>query len=411
MTADSFALNDDWSRLADIRPLPDIETGKMVRYRLDRVRGELARRGIPLCVLFNPVSLRYAADLREFPTFQSHVPYMYLAIPAAGPVIAYGGYAPPATGGDSVIDEARPARNLSAFIGGPNIDEQARLFGRDMKALMAEIGADDRRIAVEYVSPLATQALLQEGLDVLDAQGLMEDARLIKSAEEIACMKWSIAVAEHAMAKMKEALRPGVRENQLWGLLNYANLANDGDWHDTRLLASGPRTNPWPCEASERPVEDGDLVAFDTDMIGPFGYCADISRTYHCGPSRPTAEQRGLYTLSHEELQHNLGLLKAGTTFREISERAFKKPAGCRGYSSVIHGVGLCDEYPRVPFPENWDSKGYDGVIRPDTVICVESYAGYEGGREGVKLEEQVLVKSDGIEILSQFPFEEELLA
>ncbi|GIS88599.1 MAG: hypothetical protein CM1200mP18_13090 [Gammaproteobacteria bacterium] len=58
-------------------------------------------------------------------------------------------------------------------------------------------------------------------------------------------------------------------EAQLWGLLNYANLANNGDWHDGRMLASGPRINPWMQEATLRRVESGDLVGFDTDMVGP----------------------------------------------------------------------------------------------------------------------------------------------
>ena len=61
---------------------------------------------------------------------------------------------------------------------------------------------------------------------------------------------------------------------------------------ETRLLSSGPRTNPWMQECGHRTIEAGDLVAFDTDMIGPHGYCADISRTYLCGPGAPTAEQR-----------------------------------------------------------------------------------------------------------------------
>jgi Xaa-Pro aminopeptidase len=390
--------------------MPDVDVGRMLRHRLGRVRGELESRDIPLCVLTNPISMRYAADIDQFPIFQSHVPFMYLAVPVDGPVVVYGGYLPAETEGDSVVDEVRPGRNLNSYIGGLELGDQARRFAQDLKGLTTEIGADNRRISVEYISPLATQALLREGFEVSDAQGLMEHARLIKSSEEIACMKWSIAVAEHGMAKMKEALQPGVRENQLWGLLNYANVANGGGWHETRLLSSGPRTNPWLQEATDRQIEDGDLVGFDTDMIGPFGYCADISRTYHCGPSKPRDEQRDLYKRSYQELQHNLELLEVGASLREISENASKPPEGCQQYPCVMHGVGLCDEYPRVVFPENWNSKGYDGYIRADTVMCVESYVGFHGGREGVKLEEQVLVKENGIEVLTSYPFEESLL-
>ena len=128
------------------------------------------------------------------------------------------------------------------------------------------------------------------------------------------------------------------------------------------------------------------------------------------GPSKPTAAQRDLYKRSYAEIQHNLGLLKAGASFREISDKAYRKPENCQSYSAVMHGVGLCDEAPRIVFPDNWDDKGYDGAIQADTVMCVESYVGFVGEREGVKLEEQVLVKQDGIEILTSYPFEDSLL-
>ena len=84
--------------------------------------------------------------------------------------------------------------------------------------------------------------------------------------------------------------------------LNYINVANDGDWHDGRMLASGPRTNPWCQEASPRRAESGDLVGVDTDMVGPSGYFADVSRTFHCGPARPTRRQKEPYRLAVEEI-------------------------------------------------------------------------------------------------------------
>ena len=71
------------------------------------------------------------------------------------------------------------------------------------------------------------------------------------------------------------------------------------------MLASGDRINPWLREASERRVEAGDLVGFDTDMVGPFGYCADISRTFFCGPGRPTRRQKQLYRHALDEIEHN----------------------------------------------------------------------------------------------------------
>jgi Xaa-Pro aminopeptidase len=58
----------------------------------------------------------------------------------------------------------------------------------------------------------------------------------------------------------------------------------------------------------------------------------------------------------------------------------------------------------------DFDESGYDGVVEPGMTLCVESYIGEEGGREGVKLEQQLLITDDGQELLSTFPFEPALL-
>ena len=409
-SADHSVIQDDWSLLSKIRPMPNINFKALMDYRLERIRKELRERNIPACILISPVSLRYAADIRLWPLFQSHVPMGYLFIAADGPVVSFGAGDSTNPAGYCVVTEKRPAKSLDYFSGGPRMQEDAIAFAGDLAALLSEV-TDQKRIAVEYVNPSATQALMAAGLEVIDAQPLMEHARYIKSAEEIECMKWSIAVAEHGVNKMAEVLRPGVRENQLWGLLNYANLANDGDWHDTRMLSSGPRTNPWFQEASERVIEAGDLVGFDTDMVGPFGYCCDLSRTLHCGPTAPTEAQKDLYKRSYDEILANTAILKAGKSFREISEQGTVQDKKYQRYSMLMHAVGLCDEYPRIPHLADWDVKGYDGVLEPMSVMCVESYLGIFGEREGVKLEEQILIKEDGIEILTQYPFEQHLLA
>jgi len=107
-----------------------------------------------------------------------------------------------------------------------------------------------------------------------------------------------------------------------------------------------------------------------------------------------------------------MDLLKPGLGFRELAERAWQLPASCAAnrYSVVVHGVGLCDEYPGVVYLEDFDAAGYDGIFEAGMAVCVESYIGEEGGHEGVKLEQQVLITEQGIEPLSTFPFEDALL-
>jgi Xaa-Pro aminopeptidase len=161
-----------------------------------------------------------------------------------------------------------------------------------------------------------------------------------------------------------------------------------------------------------RQIETGDMVSFDTDLVGPYGYCADISRSWRCGDGKPDDEQRRLYAAAYEQIQHNIALLKPGMSFREISHKAWPIPEEflSNRYTCLLHGVGLADEYPSLKHKVDFDNKGYDGILEEGTTVCVESMIAVEGGREGVKLEEQVLITKDGTKTLSSYRFEEDWL-
>jgi len=406
LSADKMLEDDTWSDLKQFRKMPEINFDRMQRYRMERIKAEMKKYDVSMCVLVSPISLRYAINYRSFGQLIAHMPCTYLFIPADGPLMLYNAF-----------DPAHPERSkrigqpISYFYGGDELEKYAGKFAQEILDYLAETGSASRRIAVEYVNPSITQALMKLDFEVIDGVLITERARLIKSADEIACIRWSVAVAEHGAAKLKQALKPGVSEVQLWGLLNYTNLANNGDWHDGRMLASGPRINPWLQEASERKIESGDLMGFDTDMIGPMGYCADISRTFHCGPDKPTKRQKELYRLTMDEIAFNLKLIKPGVTFSELQENSFPVPEEFHknAYPCIVHGVGMCDEYPHI-HPKFRGPLPYDEPLQTGMVVCVESYMGAVGERDGVKLEQQVLVTDEGYELLSLFPYEEDLI-
>ena len=68
---------------------------------------------------------------------------------------------------------------------------------------------------------------------------------------------------------MREQLKPGMTENELWSILHQTNIENYGEWIECRILSSGERTNPWMQECSNKIIQDGEIVSFDTDMVGP----------------------------------------------------------------------------------------------------------------------------------------------
>ena len=386
---------------------PVVDLLELRNYRQNRLRESMKARGICVAVLSNPMSTRYAADLMEYALYMSRTPTAILLFPVEGPVVGSGTYLPDT----DRIDRKIPSFLLSTFDGGLDLSDRSRLFADYMKSFLKELGFLDTRprVGLERMDPSTVQALMQAGIDCVDITGAVEEAKSVKSSEEVTLIRHAVAVAQFGIAAMRRQMRPGVTENELFSVLNQVNIAHGGYWCDGRMLASGHRINPWLQEATDKVIEAGDLVGFDTDMVGPNAYFADISRTWLCGDGKPTARQKELYQRAYDEVYSNMELIRPGATFRDISLNAFRHPEAFldQRYPCLAHGVGMCDEYPKIAYPYDWDAIGYDGVVEAGMVLCVESYVGKVGETDGVKLEQQVLVTETGCEILSTYPLEE----
>ncbi len=231
----------------------------------------------------------------------------------------------------------------------------------------------------------------------------------MKSPEEIDLMRWTIRVAESGLWRMYAASQPGVTENEIWAELHHENIRSGGEWFEARLLSSGPRTKPWYQEASDRVTAAGDIIRFVTDMIGPYGYCADLGRSWTRGHVPMSATQRGLYRMALHRIQQNTEILRADMTFAEfnaISWRIREENRPFR-YSLAIRGVGLVDEWPVMPLHVDVDGSfgALRGQFHEDMVVCVESLIAAPG-TESIKLETQVLITKDGLVRLDSFPWE-----
>ena len=221
-------------------------------------------------------------------------------------------------------------------------------------------------------------------------------------------MKAAIDVAEIGVSKMREELKAGMTEDELWSILHKTNIEHGGEWIECRILSSGERTNPWMQESSNKIIQKGEIVSFDTDMVGPYGYCADISRTFVEG-HRFNEEQKKLYKMAVDHIDHNFRLIKPGVSFREFAEKAWQLPDNCfdNHYPCQIHGVGMSDEWPFIGYPnEDYSNGDYSGTFQENMVVCVESYIGEVDANEGAKLEDQYLVTDKGLELLSSIPLD-----
>jgi Xaa-Pro aminopeptidase len=215
-----------------------------------------------------------------------------------------------------------------------------------------------------------------------------------------------------AIAEMRAVARPGLTESDIWAEFHKGNIIRGGEWIETRILNSGKRTNPWFQECGPRIVRDKEPLAFDTDLIGCYGMCSDISRTWFLGDGQPSAEQCRLHDVAYEHIQGNMAQIHPGMTFEELSLGGAQLDDEfiALRYGSKYHGVGLCDEWPAIKYPIDLKERGYPGIVEPGMMLCVEAYIGAEGGQDGIKLEEQVLITESGCENLSIAPFDPLLL-
>jgi Xaa-Pro aminopeptidase len=395
----------DWEKGIDVE--------RMRRYRLERLQAEVRRRDLAGIILFGGVNVRYATGTRFAQIFNLHSPFRCAWVPAEGKVTMFdwerlheGDRMP------DIIGEAHDSIVFTYFPAGDRAGELADQWADEMVRLIKRDAGDNCHVAIDICEPIALLALMKRGVEITSGEEVVERACAVKSPDEITLILQTITIAEAGLARVRTNLRPGITEIELWAELHHENIRNGGEWVEYRLAGSGGRTNPWGQECSDRMIRAGELFAIDTGMIGPWGYGADMSRTFHCKPGRPTDEQRRLYRTAWENLEYNRPLIKAGVSFRALSEMQFKLPDEFwdQRYSMPFHGMGMGDEWPSIPYWKDWEKVGYDGILEVGMVLTVESYIGAVGGTEGVKLEDMVLVTEDCYQLLTTFPFEDELL-
>ena len=401
---------EEWRKLG--LTAPNLEA--MRSYRLGRIVQQLQAQDLAGILLFDPLNIRYATDTTNMQVWITHNHARACYVSANGYMVLWDFHnCDHLSAHLPRVKEVRSGASFFYFETGDKTTAHAAKFAHEIDELLRTHAGTNRRLAIDKIEIAGLWSIEALGIEVSDGQRVMEHARVIKSIDEINAMRCSIAATESAMHLMREASQPGVTENDIWAVLHAENIRRGGEWIECRLLSSGPRTNPWFQESGPRVVKAGDMLAFDTDLIGPYGICADISRSWIIGDVKPSAEQKRLYQIAYEHIQTNMSILKPGMTLEEVTHRAHRLPEEFRAqrYGVILHGIGLCDEYPCVRYPEDVEHHGYPGVLEPGMTLCVEAYVGAVGGKEGVKLEDQILITEDGFENLTHFTFEAELLA
>ena len=388
----------------------DSVVNAVVNYRNQRVRDQLSKRDYAAVLLYDPVNIRYATNTSNMQVWCLHNSVRYALILREGPTILFEFPRAAHLLEQQVahVDEVREPTMFQYMVSGQRMGNFIRRWTDEICDILQQYAGDNRRLAIDRLDPAAVFALSGSGIEVKDGQEVMEQARCIKSDEELLLVRYSMAVCEQAMNELRESIQPGITEQALWSRMHQRAIEAGGEWFETRLLTTGERTNPWYQECGDHLIAKGDMIALDTDFVGPFGYCSDVSRSWVCD-AKPTNTQYRLYNDAYDLLQRNMQHLKAGLSFKEFSELCGNMPDNyaTRRYTVLAHGIGLSDEYPFIPFKDDMDKYGVDdNHFQENMTVCIEAYIGEDGGKEGVKLEEQVLITPTGVERISLYPYE-----
>lgn len=396
--------------------LPDLQA--MRKYRWNRLTQHVVDRDYGGVLLFDPLNIRYATDSTNMQLWNTHNPFRALLLCADGYMVMWDyKNSPFLSEFNPLVREQRSGADLFYFDRGDKVDVAADIFSNEVRQLITEHGGGNMRLAVDKIMLHGLRALEAQGFEIMEGEELTEKARSIKGPDEIAAMRCASHACETAVAVMERAARSGVpqgnmSEDDIWAVLHAENIRRGGEWIETRLLASGPRTNPWFQECGPRIVQNNEIVAFDTDLIGSYGICVDISRTWWIGDKAPRPDMVDAMKHAHDHIMTNMQMLKPGVALRDLTfgthvlEPKYQK----QKYGCLMHGVGLCDEWPLIAYPDHFVEGAYDYHLEAGMVLCVEALVSPEGGDFSIKLEDQVLITETGFENLTAYPFDDRLM-
>ena len=394
--------------------LSEIDFSALRAGRLARLQQMMQRHQIPICLFYNPGNIRYATGTEVMGVWTATTLARYALVPADGAPIMFE-YMNSIHVSEKFVDDVRPAPNWQ-YKATEGL-AAANRWAEEIKSAMTELGCAGEPLAVDKLDGYGFMALQNAGITVTDPSPATVDSREVKTPEEVQLMIVNGGAGDAMLSAFEGAIRPGIREYELMGVINKALFDHHGEFMFTRLIASGTNTNPWMSEAHDKVIQPGDLVGIDTDSNAYEGYVVDISRTFLCGDIASEG-QKEAYRIAYDCVNGMRELMKPGMTFEEFGHAAPKLPSEYRNgrYGAMAHQAGLEDEGPGIPYPDD-DRRGGWGVtfpnrtIQENMVFCLECYAGKDGAPYGVKLEDQVLVTKDGAIPFSTYPFEAKLLA
>ena len=282
----------------------------------------------------------------------------------------------------------------------------------EIKSMLVEAGVADQPVGVDLVEPPFLFEMQRQGLTVVDAQQHMLDARVIKSADEITLLTQAVAMVDGVYHDIFEALKPGVRENEIVALANQRLYAMGSDQVEAVNAISGERCNPHPHNFTDRLIRPGDQAFFD--IIHSYnGYRTCYYRTFAVGSA--TGPQRAAYQQAREWMDRGIDGIRAGVGTDEVA--ALLPRAEDFGFGSEMeafglqfaHGLGL--GLHERPIISRLNSMKEPIELQVGMVFALETYCPASDGYSAARIEEEIVITEDGPVVLTLFPAQDLMVA
>jgi Xaa-Pro dipeptidase len=279
---------------------------------------------------------------------------------------------------------------------------------REIKTILEEEGVAGMPLGIDMVEPPFLFALQKEGIEVRDGQQVMLEARVIKSADELVLLNMAAAMGDGVYQDIFEALKPGVRENEIVALATKRLYEMGSDCVEAINAISGERCSPHPHNFTDRMIRPGDQAFFD--IIQSFvGYRTCYYRTFSVGHA--TAAQHSAYKKAREWMDRAIALIKPGVStegiakcFPKAQEIGFESEMAAFGLN-FCHGLGLgLHERPIISRLNSLDDPM---ELEAGMVFAVETYCPAADGVSAARIEEEVIVTPKGAQIITLFPADE----
>lgn len=291
------------------------------------------------------------------------------------------------------------------------VSPKAGLFkqaAQEIKDILKAEGVAGMPLGIDVVEPPFLFALQDLGIEVRDGQQVMLEARMIKSQDELTLLNMAAAMVDGVYQDIYEALKPGVRENEIVALATKRLYEMGADCVEAINSISGERCNPHPHNFTDRLIRPGDQAFFDI-IMSFIGYRTCYYRTFNVG--RATPAQTTAYKKAREWMDAAIALIKPGVmtdtiakAFPKAQEIGFENEMAAFGLN-FCHGIGLgLHERPIISRLNSFDDPM---AIETGMLFAVETYCPATDGISAARIEEEVIVTPGGAQIITLFPAEE----